>query len=449
MSRFENAGTSPRNFGSIDVAEGIFSGSGTLQRIMDVEAALAKVEADLGIIPQEAAREIQKKAHVQLLDEESYEKHRKATGHSLMGLLRAFKEICENNAGQYIHYGTTTQDINDTAIVLQMRDTLDLAEKKLVRLAKIIREMAVRHRSTVMIGRTNDQQALPITLGYKFAMWLDELLRDLDRIRSCRPRILVGQFGGAVGTMDSLGEIGLSVRDGLMAELNIGVSPIAWYTSRDRYAEYTSILSILCCTLGKLGNDVYIGQKTEVNELAEGFDPEKIGSSTMPHKRNPFVPAKLAGFGRMARSITADSLLVMEGTNERDTRCLRVEPYFLERISTLADAALDTAIDLFGHLEIRTVEMEKNLHCLGGLIYSEALMMELSKTLGRMEAHDRIHTLAQKAMGAAGSFIELLLNDEVVSKHLTRDTILKIMNPKSHIGLAEHFVDVVTGRIIE
>ena len=139
----------------------------------------------------------------------------------------------------------------------------------------------------------------------------------------------------------------------------------------------------------------------------------------------------------------------MEGTNERDTRCLRVEPYFLERISTLADAALDTAIDLFGHLEIRTVEMEKNLHCLGGLIYSEALMMELSKTLGRMEAHDRIHTLAQKAMGAAGSFIELLLNDEVVSKHLTRDTILKIMNPKSHIGLAEHFVDVVTGRIIE
>lgn len=448
MSTFENAGTSPRSFGSIDVAKGIFSGAATLQRIMTVEAALAKVEAELGVIPKEAAQEIQDKAHVELLNEDTYEIHRKATGHSLMGLLRAYKEICDNDAGQYIHYGTTTQDINDTAIILQMRDTLDLVEVKLIRVANTIRKAAVEYRSTVVIGRTNDQQALPITLGYKFSMWLDELLRDLERIRSSRNRILVGQFGGAVGTLDSLGKIGLKVRDGLMKELGIGISEIAWYTSRDRYAEYTSILAILCCSLGKLGNEVYIEQKTEVNEMAEGYDEEKVGSSTMPHKRNPFIPARLAGFGRMARSIVADSLLAMEGTNERDTRCLRIEPYFLERISTLADAALDTAIELFENLEIRTAEIEKNLNCLGGLIYSEALMMQLSKKTGRMKAHDKIHTLAQEAIRTRRVFIELLLEDEVVSGILTKEELLEIMNPANHIGLSEYFVDVVTGREI-
>lgn len=444
MSRFENAGTFPRNYGSIDVAEGIFSGAGTLQRIMTVEAALAKVEGELGIIPAEAAEEICRKAHVELLDEEEYEKHRKATGHSLMGLIRAYKGICENGAGQYIHYGTTTQDINDTAIVLQMRDTYDLVETKLKKVAGYIRELAIRYRSTVMIGRTNDQQAIPITLGYKFAMWLDELLRDIERLNASRERILVGQFGGAVGTMDSLGPVGLQVRDGLMKELGLGTPTIAWYTSRDRYVEYTSTLAIICCTLGKLGNEVYIEQKTEVGELAEGFSEEKVGSSTMPHKRNPFIPARLAGFGRLSRSIVADALLSMEGTNERDTRCLRIEPYFLENISTLVDGALDTAIELFSNIEVREENMKKNLDALGGLIYSEALMMKLGKKMGRIQAHDVIHELAQESMRTGRNYSELLMEDERVGKYITKRELEEIMDPARHIGLAEHFVDAVT-----
>ena len=444
MARFENAGTSPRNYGSIDVAEGIFSGEGTLQSLMDVEAALALAEAEAGVIPVEAAEEISRKAQVSFLNEETYEKHRRATGHSLMGLIRSYQEVCENGAGQYVHFGTTTQDVTDTALALQMKAVYDLVERKMETVIGLIRELAVKYRSLIMIGRTNDQQAVPITLGYKLAMWLDELERDLERLKASRRRVLVGQFGGAVGTMASLGGAGLAVRDNMMVRLGLEIPKIAWYNSRDRHTEYVTTLAMICGTLGKLGNEVYIGQKTEVNEMAEGFSPDKVGSSTMPHKRNPFVPARLSGFGRMARSIVVDAYTVMESTNERDTRSLRMEPYFMERISSLTDAALDTAIDLFTYIEIREKSFEKNLNILGGLIYTEALMMHFANKFGRIEAHDILHDIAQEAVAEGKNFVDKLLENAKVMENFTKEELLSLMNPAKYIGLSEHFTDVVT-----
>ena len=444
MARFENAGTSPRNYGSIDVAEGIFSGEGTLQSLMDVEAALALAEAEAGVIPVEAAEEISRKAKVSFLNEETYEKHRRATGHSLMGLIRSYQEVCENGAGQYVHFGTTTQDVTDTALALQMKAVYDLVERKMETVIGLIRELAVKYRSLIMIGRTNDQQAVPITLGYKLAMWLDELERDLERLKASRRRVLVGQFGGAVGTMASLGGAGLAVRDNMMVRLGLEIPKIAWYNSRDRHTEYVTTLAMICGTLGRLGNEVYIGQKTEVNEMAEGFSPDKVGSSTMPHKRNPFVPARLSGFGRMARSIVVDAYTVMESTNERDTRSLRMEPYFMERISSLTDAALDTAIDLFTYIEIREKSFEKNLNILGGLIYTEALMMHFANKFGRIEAHDILHDIAQEAVAEGKNFVDKLLENAKVMENFTKEELLSLMNPAKYIGLSEHFTDVVT-----
>lgn len=444
MARFENAGTSPRNYGSIDVAEGIFSGEGTLQSLMDVEAALALAEAEAGVIPVEAAEEISRKAKVSFLNEETYEKHRRATGHSLMGLIRSYQEVCENGAGQYVHFGTTTQDVTDTALALQMKAVYDLVERKMETVIGLIRELAVKYRSLIIIGRTNDQQAVPITLGYKLAMWLDELERDLERLKASRRRVLVGQFGGAVGTMASLGGAGLAVRDNMMVRLGLEIPKIAWYNSRDRHTEYVTTLAMICGTLGKLGNEVYIGQKTEVNEMAEGFSPDKVGSSTMPHKRNPFVPARLSGFGRMARSIVVDAYTVMESTNERDTRSLRMEPYFMERISSLTDAALDTAIDLFTYIEIREKSFEKNLNILGGLIYTEALMMHFANKFGRIEAHDILHDIAQEAVAEGKNFVDKLLENAKVMENFTKEELLSLMNPAKYIGLSEHFTDVVT-----
>ena len=444
MARFENAGTSPRNYGSIDVAEGIFSGEGTLQSLMDVEAALALAEAEAGVIPVEAAEEISRKAKVSFLNEETYEKHRRATGHSLMGLIRSYQEVCENGAGQYVHFGTTTQDVTDTALALQMKAVYDLVERKMETVIGLIRELAVKYRSLIMIGRTNDQQAVPITLGYKLAMWLDELERELERLKASRRRVLVGQFGGAVGTMASLGGAGLAVRDNMMVRLGLEIPKIAWYNSRDRHTEYVTTLAMICGTLGKLGNEGYIGQKTEVNEMAEGFSPDKVGSSTMPHKRNPFVPARLSGFGRMARSIVVDAYTVMESTNERDTRSLRMEPYFMERISSLTDAALDTAIDLFTYIEIREKSFEKNLNILGGLIYTEALMMHFANKFGRIEAHDILHDIAQEAVAEGKNFVDKLLENAKVMENFTKEELLSLMNPAKYIGLSEHFTDVVT-----
>lgn len=442
---FSGAGMEEEYYGSRDVQEGVFGGANTIQKMMDVEAALAWAECEVGLVPEQYAGEIQKKCSVELLDEAVYAEARRTTGHPLMGMLRAYKAICSKEAGEYIHYGATTQDISDTALILQLREAWDIVEDKTRRLRKILAGKAREYRSLVMIGRTNDQQAMPITLGFKISTWIDELDRCLERMAQGRERIFVGQFAGAVGTMASLEQNGPRVQKLLFERLNLTAPKISWFATRDRLAEFTFDLAMICGAVGRMGNEVYNEQRSEVNELAEGYAQGKVGSSTMPHKRNPFLPGRLAGRGRIAGTLVMRAMQCLENTNERDCRTLCIEPYHLKEICCLADGTLDIALELFGQMEVHEDQIGHNLEILQGLIYSEALMMRLAEVYGRMEAHELVYELAMAAIGQKRQLKELALADSRVTAHLTEEELENLMRPEHYTGLAEHFVDQVAG----
>ncbi len=449
MARFtgvKGIGLSCGDFKGRDVAGCIFGNENTIRTQMLVEAALARVQARLGIIPQEACDEINRKCDVDLLDEEEYIRQYEITNHPLVCLIRTYAAICEDGAGEYIHYGTTTQDIIDTANMLQLKQACELIEAKTRKLRDRTGQLARQYRDTVMMGRTNDQQAMPITLGFKMATWADELDRSIQRLTQSRDRIFVGSFFGAAGTLASLEEKGLEIQQGLMKELGLGDSRIMWFTSRDRLAELTCNLSILCGTLGRIANEVYNGQRSEVNELSEGFRPGKVGSSTMPHKRNPFIPGEVISYARLSRSTVVDALGCMEGTNERDVRTIGMEKEFLARSCCLTDAALDRCNLLLEDLEVHETGIRRNLDLLGGLVYAEALMMRLSGDYGRLESHEIIYELAQKAISGNRSFRELLLEDPRTASRLSAEELDRIMDPAHYTGLATYFVDAIVGK---
>ena len=406
---FSGAGMEEEYYGSRDVLEGVFGGANTIQKMMDVEAALAWAECEAGLVPEQYAGEIQEKCSVKLLDEAVYAEARRTTGHPLMGMLRAYKAICSKEAGEYIHYGATTQDISDTAMILQLREAWDIVEDKTRRLREILSGKAREYRSLVMIGRTNDQQAMPITLGFKISTWIDELDRCLERMEQGRERIFVGQFAGAVGTMASLEQEGPRVQKLLLERLGLAAPKISWFATRDRLAEFTFDLAMICGAVGRMGNEVYNEQRSEVNELAEGYALGKVGSSTMPHKRNPFLPGRLAGRGRIAGTLVMRAMQCLENTNERDCRTLCIEPYHLKEICCLADGTLDIALELFGQMEVHEDQIGHNLEILQGLIYSEALMMRLAEVYGRMEAHELVYELAMAAIAQKRQLKELAL----------------------------------------
>lgn len=442
---FSGAGMEEEYYGSRDVLEGVFGGENTIQKMMDVEAALAWAECEAGLVPEQYAGEIQEKCSVKLLDEAVYAEARRTTGHPLMGMLRAYKAICSKEAGEYLHYGATTQDISDTALILQLREAWDIVEDKTRRLREILGGKAREYRSLVMIGRTNDQQAMPITLGFKISTWIDELDRCLERMAQGRERIFVGQFAGAVGTMASLEHEGPRVQKLLFERLGLAAPKISWFATRDRLAEFTFDLAMICGAVGRMGNEVYNEQRSEVNELAEGYALGKVGSSTMPHKRNPFLPGRLAGRGRIAGTLVMRAMQCLENTNERDCRTLCIEPYHLKEICCLADGTLDIALELFGQMEVHEDQIGHNLEILQGLIYSEALMMRLAEVYGRMEAHELVYELAMAAIAQKRQLKELALADSRVMAHLTEEELENLMRPEHYTGLAEHFVDQVAG----
>ncbi|MCB6345332.1 class-II fumarase/aspartase family protein [Enterocloster lavalensis] len=442
---FSGAGMEEEYYGSRDVLEGVFGGANTIQKMMDVEAALAWAECRAGLVPEQYAGEIQEKCSVKLLDEAVYTEARRTTGHPLMGMLRAYKAICSKEAGEYLHYGATTQDISDTALILQLREAWDIVEDKTRRLREILSGKAREYRSLVMIGRTNDQQAMPITLGFKISTWIDELDRCLERMEQGRERIFVGQFAGAVGTMASLEQEGPRVQKLLLERLGLAAPKISWFATRDRLAEFTFDLAMICGAVGRMGNEVYNEQRSEVNELAEGYALGKVGSSTMPHKRNPFLPGRLAGRGRIAGTLVMRAMQCLENTNERDCRTLCIEPYHLKEICCLADGTLDIALELFGQMEVHEDQIGHNLEILQGLIYSEALMMRLAEVYGRMEAHELVYELAMAAIAQKRQLKELALADSRVTAHLTEEELENLMRPEHYTGLAEHFVDQVAG----
>ena len=414
----------------------IFDDRRMVQAWLDVEVALAEVEAELGIIPNEAATAINEVGDAALYDLAQLKLEMDRTSHPIVPLVRAIAEKCPNDLGEYVHWGATTQDIIDTGMILQIRDAEAVIDARLATLANVLTEHAITHAATAMPGRTHGQHAQPITFGYKAAVWLDEVRRHQTRMDEMRPRLLVGQFSGAVGTLAALGDQGLTVRANLMAKLELGEPDITWHTARDRLVELVSVMAMIAGTCGKIAHEVYCLQKTEVQELEEPFPDGKVGSSTMPHKRNPAICETIVALAKTVRSSVPLAFETLIAEHERDKIGLQTEREFLARTMAQTDAALAKTVMVTDGLDIRAENMRTNLDITKGLTLSEAVMMALSDKLGRQKAHEILYRACMMAFKDDTTMREALMHSLEVREVLNEDEIDVLLDPEAYTGLA-------------
>jgi 3-carboxy-cis,cis-muconate cycloisomerase len=418
----------------------LFSDTNTVAHYLQVERALAKVQASLGVIPQDAADEILEKAHLANIDIEKLGDAVPNVGVPIMPLVKQIVAIT-GEAGQWVHYGATTQDIMDTALVLQLRTAIKQIEADLGKIGTLLAQLAREHKNTAIVGRSQLQQALPITFGYKAAVWLSMIQRHQERLAQLKPRLLVGQFSGAVGTLASLGQIGLDVQEALCHELNLAQPAISWHTARDNLAEVVCFLGLLTGSLGKIGLDIGLMAQTEVGELAEPFVHGRGGSSTMPHKRNPIsAQAMLVA----ARAVKQQVALMLEGQvndHERGMGIWPVEWMALPEAFLLTSGSLAQAITVLDGLQVNTGRMAENLALTKGLLVSEAVMMALAPKIGRSRAHDLLEEAVEHALAHDLALGEALNSIKTVAQHLTTAEIDQLTDPANYTGLASDMVE--------
>jgi len=418
-----------------------------LQRMLDVEAALARAQARLGIVPAEAAAAITSAARAERLDLPALAAATRNTGYPVVGLVRQLSTLAGPEAGRWTHWGATTQDIMDTAVVLQMRDGLDLLGADLARLLAALGRMARTHRNTVMAGRTHLQHALPVTFGYKVAVWLSPLITMQERLADLRPRALRLQFGGAVGTLASLGEQGLAVQAELAKELTLGLPDITWHVARDGIADAVCWLGLLCGALSKIATDVMLLMQTELAEVAEPHQPGRGGSSTMPQKRNPIACEYVLAQSRGVHALVPQVLAAMAQDLERGTGPWQAEPLAVPQAFLLAHGALAQALTIAEGLVVDADRMRRNLNSTGGLIVAEAVMMGLAPALGRGEAHHVVNHACDVALAEGIPLAEALLRDPGVAARLPRAEIERLTDPARYLGASGAFIDRVLSRL--
>jgi adenylosuccinate lyase len=429
-----------------DEMRAIFDDQSLLQKWLDVEVALAQAEAELGVIPQAAADEITRKGRAELMDTVWMKREIDHTLHPIVPLIRAFKAACDGDAGEYIHWGATTQDIMDTAVVLQLKDATAILERRLAALEIVLTELARVHRDTIMPGRTHGQHALPITFGYKVAIWLDEFRRHAQRLEECKPRVLVGQFGGAAGTLAGVTQHGFEIRRRMMARLGLAEPAITWHIAHDGFAEIANVVAMLAGTCGKIAHEVIALQKSEVMELEEPWAEGKVGSSTMPHKRNPMLCEAVVALARLCFNHSRAALDGLIQEHERDWTINHMEWAYLPELCVMADGAMALTLRVLRGLRVYPERMRRNLGALDGLMLSEAVMFALGEKIGRQTAHDVVYEAAMRAVEQGELFGDVLLADARVSAHLTRDDVERLLDPARYTGLAAQMVDLVVGQ---
>jgi 3-carboxy-cis,cis-muconate cycloisomerase len=426
----------------------VWSDRSRVQYYLDFEKALAITQAYLGVIPREAAEEISLHCNV---DEIDFAKLKTATehiGYPVLPVVQQLTTLCKDDLGQWCHWGATTQDITDTATVLQIRSAFELIELEMKAVSESLSRLARDHRNTPMIGRSNLQQAVPLTFGYKAAVWLAGVDRHIQRLDQLRRRVLLGQFGGAVGTLASLGEQGLPVQQGVMERLGLIPPLISWHTVRDTIAEVGCFLGILCGLLDKIASDVKVMMMTELNEVQEPAGGGGRGaSSTMPQKRNPISCAYITACSSVVRQHTASLLSAMNADFERATGTWEIEWLVLPEMFCLSAGALAQAKYLLSGLVVHPENMKKNLQLTDGLINTEAIMMALGPKMGRSKAHDRLAAISIAVSQGKGRLIDLLSNDPEIVQILDRSAIERLMEPTNYLGNSGAMVDrVLAGR---
>jgi adenylosuccinate lyase len=360
----------------------IWDDRATIQRWLDVEAALALTQAELGLVPRAAARSIARAARLERLDKAAMRREFDRTWNPVMPLVNALRARLPARAAGFVHWGATSKNIIDTGTALQIRATYDVVLAELDGIEGALARLAAKHRDTLMAGRTHGQHALPVTFGWKCAAWLDELMRQRERLVASRPRVLTGEFGGAVGTLAALGRDGLRVQRRLLARLGLGVPRVPVKTAGDRFAEFFLLLAMLSATLGKIAQNIYNLQVTDVDEVTEFVDG-KVGSTAMPHKLNPVASGSVVLLGRLLRARAPLMLEYVHAEWEDDHRQGETSWAFPQEVCLLLSAQLAISRRLLGSLVVKPKNMLRNLDRAGGVVLSEAVMMALAPKLGR------------------------------------------------------------------
>ncbi len=432
-----------RDIFSTEPMRRIFADEGRVQKYLDIEAALARVQARLGIIPQDACDEICRHCSASGFDFAKLKSQTERIGYPVLPAVQQLVAACRDGLGEWCHWGATTQDITDTATILQIREALDLVEADIVAIADALAGLAKRYRDTPMAGRSNLQQAVPITFGYKVATYLAAFDRHRHRLAELRPRVLVGEFGGAAGTLSSLGNRGLEVQAGLMRELGLGQPEIAWHTVRDRIAEVGCFLGLVTGICGKIAFDVKLMMQTEVEEVYEPFHEGRGSSSTMPQKRNPISSVYITATNSLVRQHVAALLDAMVEDHERSTGPWEIEWIAVPEIFSLAAGCLAQTRFMVSGLQVDEKKMRANLDITRGLIVSEAVMMGLGPHLGRQYAHDLVYDICRQVIATGRPLVDLLAENNEVAKYLDRAALERLCDPANYLGQAGEMVDRV------
>jgi 3-carboxy-cis,cis-muconate cycloisomerase len=423
-----------------DAMRAVFDERAFLQRMLDVEAALARVQARLGIIPAEAADPIAQAARVEHLDTDELAASVRNVGYPVVGLVKGLSRAA-GDAGRWTHWGATTQDIMDTALALQMRDGLALIRGDLLATIRALASQARRHRDTVMAGRTHLQHALPTTFGLKCAVWMAPLATHIARLDQLRPRVERAQFGGAAGTLASLGTQGIAVLDGLAQELGLASPPLPWHVARDGVAEAVGFLGLLCGSLAKIATDIILLAQTEIGEVSEPHVAGRGGSSTMPQKRNPIASEYIVAAARGVQAMVPLVQNAMAGDQERATGPWQAEPLAVPQSFVLTHGAVLHARTIAEGMVVDAARMRKNLDATGGLIMAEAVMMGLATELGRGEAHHVVQHACDAALKEGIGLADALAREEKVSARLDRAAIERMTDPANYLGSTQAFID--------
>ena len=431
-------------YGTPEMKE-IFEEENRLQKMLDVEAALAWAHAEVGTIPKKDAQriiEVATTTHVKLSRVKEIEDQIK---HDVTSIVRALSEVA-GSSGAYVHLGATSQDINDTATALQFKEASELLEAKLNNLEKTLLEKAQQYKKTIMIGRTHGQHALPITLGFKFTVWLRENARHIQRLRQCKERLLVGKMSGAVGTQAGLGPRAPRIQELVMQKLDLKPADISnQIIQRDIHAEFILLLSMVASTLDKIAIEIRELQRPEIGELAEPFDKAKqVGSSTMPHKRNPELCERISGLAKIVRSLVIPALEDIPTWHERDLTQTSAERFIVPESCILVDYMVNLMSKILNGLQVNEERMRENLDLTQGRAMSEAVMIALAKEgMSRQQAHELLRVLAIRSETAKQPFKNTLIEDSTIREKLTKDGIARALDPHHYLGTALTQVDLV------
>jgi 3-carboxy-cis,cis-muconate cycloisomerase len=421
----------------------LFSDEARFQGWLDFEAGLARAQARLGIIPKAAGEEITAKAKVEFIDKAAMKAEFDRVGFPIVPIVHQLAKAVSKETSRYVHWGSTTQDVTDTGMALQIRNGLNLLDAMLSDLETVLARLAEQHRDTLMVGRTMQQQAAPVTFGYKVAIWLAEVHRHRERLDEMRPRVLVGQVAGAVGTNATLGDRGLDVLRETMKELGLGEPPITWHVARDNWTEVTTLLALVGATMAKIGQEIALLMSTEVGEVGEPYVAGRGSSSTLPQKRNPILCQPMIAAGRMLREKAALAFDAMVQDHERGTGPGHLEWSILPEAFVIAGGAIESALSILDGLVVDEARMAANLDMLKGMVMSEAVMMGLAPHIGRNQAHDVVYEACATCADQGLTLRDVLLADGRISATLSAAEIDAMLDPANYLGCAREMVDRV------